>query len=98
MKQNPDKTSILVAIALYKIKKSFNIFKDKSLAAWCYKINSALKILLAKMFGEVLLGEIYENIKIDVHIIVNIYTYSNYIIDGFLNISDEKIVNLSIYI
>lgn len=45
-----------------------------------------------------LLDEIYEKIKIDIHAIADTYTYLNYVIDSFSNINHKKIVNLFVHI
>ena len=96
-RQDQDETSRLAAMALYRTGKSFNTFEDEGWAAWCHKMNPAWKIPSAKLFGGVLLDEIYGKMKIDVHAAVDTCTYLNYVTDGSSNISHERIVNLSVH-
>ena len=49
------------------------------------------------MFAGVLLDEIYEKMRVDVHNAIDTCTYLNYVTDGSLNISHERIVNLSVH-
>lgn len=84
-------------MALQKIRKSFNTFKDKSWITWYYKINSISKIILTKLLKKVLLNKIYRKRKIDINIAINICIYFNYVINGSLNISHKKIVDLFFY-
>lgn len=38
-RQDQDKTSTLAAMALYRTRKSFNMFEDEGWVAWYHKIN-----------------------------------------------------------
>lgn len=98
LRQNQNKTSRLVAIALYRIRKSCNIFENKGQATQYHKINPILKISLAKLFKGILLDEIYRKIKIDVYTVIDICTYLNYVTNSFSNISYKKIINLFVHI
>lgn len=76
----------MVTMTFYKIGEVFSSFYDEDYAVFIHRLNPMYKLPSTQLFSRQLLDEVYDDVQGQLQIVLDKYTYFNFVTDSLANI------------